>query len=157
MMYLRRVFKRNSFIEKVETYFTNAFKKNIGKAKHNYTSKKPRVSIQSSDDVFIEKLYQILDKNIFEENLKAGKIANELHMSHSSMYKKIKLITGKSYVQFIREYRLSIAKVLLEKKGYSVSDTCYMTGYSDRKYFSKLFKKQHGNTPSFYYKKKELH
>ncbi len=156
MINLERVVENKSLIKKVQTYFMKAFLSYNIKKKKNYPSKKPRLVIQSYDEVFIEKLYRVLDKNIYEENLKAGKISKELHMSHSSMYKKIKLITGKSYVQFIREYRLSIAKELIENKGYSVADTCYMVGYSDRKYFSKLFKKQHGNNPSSYYKKKEL-
>jgi len=151
MINLERILKNKPLLKKIHDYFFSGFK---SKNKNHYSSKKPTITIQSSDEVFIDKLYRVLDNNIHEENLKAGNISKELHMSHSSMYKKIKLITGKSYVQFIREYRLSLAKELLENKGYSVADTCYMVGYSDRKYFSKLFKIHHGKNPSFYYKKK---
>ena len=73
-------------------------------------------------------------------------------MSHSSLYKKIKSLTGLTYIEFIRDYRLSIAKQLIEEMGYSVSEACYKVGYSDRKYFSKLFKSKFRKTPSFYLK-----
>jgi len=102
--------------------------------------------------VFLEQLYLVLEKNIEANNVKAKNVAKQLHMSHSAMYKKIKSLTGLTYLEFIRDYRLSIAKQLIEEMGYSIADACYKVGYSDRKYFSKLFKKKFKQNPSYYLK-----
>lgn len=97
-------------------------------------------------------MYEILEPNLESDNLKAEAVAREIGMSHSVMYKKIKALTGLSFVEFIRDYRLSIAKQLIQDLGYSVSDACYKVGYSDRKYFSKLFKEKFKKNPSEFLK-----
>ena len=110
------------------------------------------LTVDSKDQIFLENLYKLLEENLQSNNLKADVISKNLNMSHSSMYKKIKYLTGLTYVEFIRDYRLSIAKQLIEEMGYSVSEACYKVGYSDRKYFSKLFKNKFKQNPSFYLK-----
>lgn len=110
------------------------------------------LAISSPDQLFLERLYEILEPNLESNSLKAEIIAKEIGMSHSVMYKKIKALTGLSYVEFIRDYRLSIAKQLIQDLGYSVSDACYKVGYSDRKYFSKLFKEKFKKNPSEFLK-----
>lgn len=110
------------------------------------------LTVDSKDQIFLENLYKLLEENLQSNNLKADVISKNLNMSHSSMYKKIKYLTGLTYVEFIRDYRLSIAKQLIDEMGYSVSDACYKVGYSDRKYFSKLFKNKFKQNPSFYLK-----
>lgn len=111
------------------------------------------LAISSPDQLFLQRLYESLEPKLESTDLKAEVIAKEIGMSHSVMYKKIKALTGLSYVEFIRDYRLSIAKQLIEDLGYSVSDTCYKVGYSDRKYFSKLFKEKFKKNPSEFLKK----
>ncbi|WP_445748923.1 hybrid sensor histidine kinase/response regulator transcription factor [Polaribacter sp.] len=106
------------------------------------------LTINSQDQIFLEKLYKSLEENIQSNNLNAQLIAEELHISHSAMYKKIKALTGLTFVEFYRDYRLSIAKQLIQEMGYSVSEACYKVGYSDRKYFSKLFKQKFKKNPS---------
>jgi DNA-binding response OmpR family regulator/anti-sigma regulatory factor (Ser/Thr protein kinase) len=110
------------------------------------------LAISSPDQLFLERLYANLEPNLESNSLKAEDIAKEIGMSHSVMYKKIKGLTGLSYVEFIRDYRLSIAKQLIQDLGYSVSDACYKVGYSDRKYFSKLFKEKFKKNPSEFLK-----
>ncbi|RVT80024.1 hybrid sensor histidine kinase/response regulator [Flavobacterium sufflavum] len=110
------------------------------------------LAISSPDQLFLERLYKSLEPNLESNNLKAEIVAKEIGMSHSVMYKKIKALTGLSYVEFIRDYRLSIAKQLIQDLGYSVSEACYKVGYSDRKYFSKLFKEKFKKNPSEFLK-----
>jgi len=110
------------------------------------------VAINSKDQLFLENLYKILEENIQSNNLKSQVISEQLNMSHSSLYKKIKSLTGLTYMEFIRDYRLSIAKQLISELGYSVSEACYKVGYSDRKYFSKLFKNKFKQNPSHFLK-----
>lgn len=110
------------------------------------------LAVNSKDQIFLENLYTSLEENLQSNTLNAQIISKKLNMSHSSMYKKIKTLTGLTYMEFIRDYRLSIAKQLIEEMGYSVSEACYKVGYSDRKYFSKLFKNKFKQNPSSYLK-----
>lgn len=106
------------------------------------------------DQEFLENLGQFIEKNIDSDNLGANLVAKELGMSHSVLYKKLKTLTGLSLVEYMRDYRLKKAKQLLKAKQFSINEVCYQVGYSDRKYFSKLFKERFGNPPTFYMKEK---
>lgn len=106
------------------------------------------------DQEFLENLGQFIEKNIDSDNLSVNLAAKELGMSHSVLYKKLKTITGLSLIEYIRDYRLKKAKQLLKTKQFSINEVCYQVGYSDRKYFSKLFKERFGNPPTFYMKEK---
>jgi hypothetical protein len=106
------------------------------------------------DQEFLESLGQFIEKNIDSDNLSVNLVAKELGMSHSVLYKKLKTITGLSLVEYMRDYRLKKAKQLLKTKQFTINEVCYQVGYSDRKYFSKLFKERFGNPPTFYIKEK---
>lgn len=104
------------------------------------------------DQEFLENLGQFIEKNIEQDNLSVILVAQELGMSHSVLYKKLKTLTGLSLVEYIRDYRLKKAKKLLKTKQFTLNEVCYQVGYSDRKYLSKLFKERFGNPPTFYMK-----
>ena len=104
------------------------------------------------DKEFLQNLGLFIEKNIDLDNLSANLVAKELGMSHSVLYKKLKTLTDLSLVEYMRDYRLKKAKQLLKTKQYTLSEVCYQVGYSDRKYFSKLFKERFGNPPTFYMK-----
>lgn len=106
------------------------------------------------DQEFLENLGQFIEKNIDSDNLGANLVAQELGMSHSVLYKKLKTLTGLSLVEYMRDYRLKKAKQLLKTKQFTLNEVCNLVGYSDRKYFSKLFKERFGNPPTFYTKEK---
>ncbi|WP_373057959.1 two-component regulator propeller domain-containing protein [Zunongwangia sp. H14] len=123
-----------------------------------FTSEKPilpaDLAINSLDEKFLEDLIGIIRENIDTESLNAEFISKEMGMSHSVIYKKVKALTGMTFVEFVRDFKLKIARELIAEKGFSVSEACYRIGYSDRKYFSKLFKKKFGKNPSDYNKNK---
>ncbi|MEW4923742.1 two-component regulator propeller domain-containing protein [Algibacter sp. 2305UL17-15] len=112
-----------------------------------------RLNLNKSDEAFMSKLIQILEDNLSSKDLNVNFVCGELAMSHSVVYKKIKSLTNMTYVEFVRDFRLKTAKKLIEEHNFSVLDACYHVGYSDRKYFSKLFKKRFGNNPSEYLSK----
>jgi len=103
------------------------------------------LNLNKSDEEFMTKLMKILEDNLNSSNLKhVNFVCGELGMSHSVLYKKIKSLANMSYVEFVRDFKMKIAKKLIEEQNFSVSDACYHVGYADRKYFSKLFKKHFG-------------
>jgi AraC-like DNA-binding protein len=110
------------------------------------------ISISSPDEKFLSDLTQIVDKELSNSELGAEFISKELGMSHSVVYKKLKALTGFKIVEFVRDYRLTQAGKLLLEYGCSVSETAYKVGFSDRKYFSQIFKKKYFVTPTEYAK-----
>lgn len=112
-----------------------------------------QLQLNKSDEDFMKKIVNIIEENMNSPELDAKFVATQLAMSHSVMYKKIKAITNMSFVEFIRDYKLKTAKMLIVEKKFSVSDASYHVGYSDRKYFSKLFKTHFGCAPSEFIKK----
>jgi AraC-like DNA-binding protein len=74
-------------------------------------------------------------------------LADHCNVSRTVLYNKTKGLTGFSPMEFIRRMKLDIAARLLDN-GYNVSEAAYKTGFSDVKYFSRLFKAQFGHSPS---------
>ena len=93
---------------------------------------------------------KVIEENIHEGELNAQLLTKSLGMSHSVIYKKIKALTGQSMIDFIREFKLKRAAQLISEYGFSVSEACYKVGFSDRRYFTKIFKQKFGKPPSEY-------
>ena len=71
-------------------------------------------------------------------------------MSRSILYQRFKEILDTTPAAFITEIRIKRAMQLLSQHKYSVTDVAFMTGFSDAKYFGKVFKKKVGVTPAKY-------
>ncbi len=111
------------------------------------------IDLNKADLEFMQKIIKVIEQNMSSPELDAKFVSNELAMSHSVLYKKIKAITNMTFVEFVRDYKLKIAKKLITENNFSVQDASLSVGYSDRKYFSKLFKTRFGNAPSDFIKK----
>ncbi|WP_158651275.1 hybrid sensor histidine kinase/response regulator transcription factor [Pseudotamlana carrageenivorans] len=111
------------------------------------------MELNHSDEKFMSKLINIIEKHISSPDLSAQFVSQELGMSHSVVYKKIKGLTNMTYVEFVRDFKLKTAKKLISEQHFSVLDASIHVGYADRKYFSKLFKQHFGHAPSYYIKK----
>jgi len=103
---------------------------------------------------FIRKVYKILEDNISNENLDIELVRQELGVSRTLLYEKVKAATGDSLNKLIKSYRLQYAAKLLLEEHYNVSELAYRVGFSDPKYFSKCFLKQYGMTPKAYLREK---
>ena len=68
-------------------------------------------------------------------------------MSAPILYRKLKAISNLSLNNYVKTYRLNKARELLTST-MNISEVAYTVGFSDRKYFSKEFKKQFGYNPS---------
>ena len=76
-------------------------------------------------------------------------------MSRSVLYSKIKTAVGMTPVDFVRHIRLLRAQKLINDTDQSLTQIAYSVGFSDPKYFSKVFKREMGVTPSEYRGKKD--
>lgn len=100
------------------------------------------------DEELMQKVTNLIDSNITETTLTSSFLCQELGMSSSKLYRKIKELTDLAPNEFIRTVRLKKALILLRSRRHNVSEVSNMTGFNDPLYFSRCFKKQFGFPPS---------
>ena len=110
--------------------------------------------LESLDEQFMKSVMAFLEENMSNQELEIENLAEHLFMSRTVFYRKLKSITGLTPVEFVREIRLKRAVQLMDSDDYTISQVAYMTGFRAPKYFSKVFKKATGLTPSEYKEKK---
>ncbi len=101
-----------------------------------------------TEDRFLKEVMDEIKSNISDPDFGPSKLCQSLAMSSSQLHRKLTAITDKTPVQLIRYVRLSQAKVLLRQPGLSISDVAYDSGFKDPAYFSRIFSKQYGVSPS---------
>lgn len=102
------------------------------------------------DADFILKVESVIKDNISNENLDVAFIADAVCMSHSTLYRKIKAITGLTIAGLVRKLRAREAAVLLENDRYTVSEIAFMVGMGNPGNFRQCFREEFGMTPSEY-------
>lgn len=108
------------------------------------------LNYQTSDEEFLNNAMQCVERHIQESEFDTVQMANELHISRSTLSRKCKVISGCTPLEFIRNIKLKYACALLKKKTTSISEVAYATGFSSPKYFTKCFKEEFGMTPTEY-------
>lgn len=103
-------------------------------------------SNQTRDDYFIIQLRQKLEDNLSDSDYKVNKLSSELNMSQTCFYRKMKMLTGISPIEFIMLFKMQSAYKLLSGSD-SIKTIGYNLGFKNLSYFSKCFKKQFGVTP----------
>lgn len=113
----------------------------------------PKKIVNSSiDEEFLMKAKEIVENNISETEFSVKLLCEDLGMSNSMFYRKIKGILDITPNEFIKNIRLRRAAQLLEEKEINISEVAYMTGFNDLSYFGVCFKKQYGKSPSTFQK-----
>ena len=110
------------------------------------------VAITDRDKELIDKVMQWLEENISDSGVTVDNLAVYVGMGRTTMYNKLKGLTGKSPVELIQDYRLEKATYYLKSGQMSVSETSYKVGFADPGYFSRSFKKHFGISPADYIK-----
>lgn len=117
------------------------------------TLRKNKTKVSASYRDFLDRCITVIEKEIDNENFSIKTFAREMGMSHSSLYKKVKSISGLSLNAFIRFLRLRKAAVLLLSTNANVNEAALEVGINDAKYFREQFNKLFGMNPSAYVKK----
>ena len=110
------------------------------------------IVITDKDEQLIKKVMTWLEDNVSDAEVTVDQLAAYVGMGRTSMYNKIKGLTGKSPVELIQDFRMQKATFYLKSGQYSVSETSYRVGFSDPGYFSRSFKKHFGMSPADYMK-----
>ena len=98
----------------------------------------------SMDKEFLDKVISVIKSNMSEGDFDVVQLADALAVSKSSLYRKMKIATGLSPIEFIRNIRLKHGSQLLKDKSISVAEVAYECGFSNPKYFATCFKEEFG-------------
>lgn len=114
-----------------------------------------KIDFTSLDEQLIEKAIKVVERNLSEPEFDVVALASELGMSRSTLARKIKGITGKTPLDFIKDIKMKHACQMLKNKRMSIAEVVVALGYNDHKYFAASFREVYGMTPSEYQKKAE--
>ncbi|RCR66918.1 hybrid sensor histidine kinase/response regulator transcription factor [Larkinella punicea] len=98
-------------------------------------------------DPFLTRLYALFEANLGDSGFGLEQIMNELGMSRTNLFRKVKALAGLTAHELLRNYRLKQAAHLL-RTGVSVSETAYQVGFESPAYFSKCFRELYQMSPS---------
>ncbi len=101
-----------------------------------------------AEEHFFNRLMETIEGTWQHSQLTLGAICKKMGMSRSQLYRKITSITGQSFVDFLREFRLKKALQLIKKNQDNITQVVYTTGFNNPSYFSKCFKERFGMLPS---------
>lgn len=109
-----------------------------------------KIDFTSLDEQLIEKAIKVVERNLSEPEFDVVALASELGMSRSTLARKIKGITGKTPLDFIKDIKMKHACQMLKNKRMSIAEVVVALGYCDHKYFAASFREVYGMTPSEY-------
>lgn len=104
----------------------------------------------TQDQIFLEKLKGLIDKNMDNSDLLIDDLVKEMAVSRTIFFKKLKALTGLGPNEFVKEMRIKRAAQLLGNRDYNITQISYAVGINGSRYFSKCFKAKYGVTPSEY-------
>jgi signal transduction histidine kinase/CheY-like chemotaxis protein/AraC-like DNA-binding protein/streptogramin lyase len=100
------------------------------------------------EDAFLQKIRQIVEANYGDEAFALPQLCEAVSMSRSQLFRKMKALTDVSPSDFIRNYRMAQAKLLLETTQLPVKEVAWRVGYKEVPHFSKTFQDTYGMPPS---------
>jgi signal transduction histidine kinase/ligand-binding sensor domain-containing protein/DNA-binding response OmpR family regulator len=108
------------------------------------------ITITPVDEKFLKQLLQVTEKNLANSEFDVTGLVEAMHMSHTTILRKVKALTGVSLVEFIKNHRIKKAALILQKEKLPIAEVSYMVGFTDPKYFTKCFVREFGKTPTEY-------
>lgn len=106
-----------------------------------------------TDNEFLIRMNKVIEDNFSNSELNVNFLAEQLNISRSGLFAKIKILADVTPNEMIQIVRLKRAAQLLREKKHTVSEIGYMVGFSNPSYFSKCFQKQFGIRPAEYMKR----
>lgn len=108
----------------------------------------------NADETFIKQLNEVVIANLDNPELDVNYLVQQMNMSRTPLYNKIKALTGIGVNDYINNLRILKAKELLEQTEMTITEISDATGFTYQRYFSTLFKQTTGFSPTEYRKEK---
>lgn len=107
------------------------------------------LEIHSQDYNRMNKVYDFITQH-YHKTTKIEEVANLIHLTPHSFCRFFKKTTGKSFIQFLNEYRIIQACDLMYKERRSISEIMYAVGFNSLAHFNRQFKRVTGLSPKAY-------
>ncbi len=109
-----------------------------------------RKQVAEKERPFMDIVMEVMEKNYDNSEFGVQELADEMRMNRSVLSKMLNAETGQPTAQFIRNYRLDIAKKMITENvaNRNITEIAYRVGFNDPKYFTRCFTKQYGESPS---------
>lgn len=108
----------------------------------------------SIDEEFLKQAVDCVNRYLDDPDFDLSRFLDEMHTTKSTCFRKLKSLTGLTFVSFLRNIRMKAAcRIMEEKKRIRIAELAFAVGYNDPRYFSSSFKKEMGMHPSEYMEK----
>lgn len=109
-----------------------------------------RKQVAEKERPFMDIVMEVMGKNYDNSEFGVQELADEMRMNRSVLSKMLNAEAGQPTAQFIRNYRLDIAKKMITENvaNRNITEIAYRVGFNDPKYFTRCFTKQYGESPS---------
>ena len=108
------------------------------------------IEIQSTDNKLMDRIMNVINKNLSNQELNVEMITREVGISRVHLHRKLKELTNQSTRDLIKNVRLKHAATLLTTTHYNITEITDMVGFSSVTLFSRSFKELYGMTPTEY-------
>ena len=109
-------------------------------------------ALNAADQRLLKEITETIETHMIDSDFNVTTLQEILGIGGKQLYRKLKAMTGKTPVEYIRELRMNKAAMMLKEGKFSVSEVMYTVGFSNNSYFSKCFSKAFGMTPTEYMK-----
>lgn len=149
--YISKPFEKEIIIARVQTILKG--RDRLRQYFFNTITLQPATGADAEHKAFIEKCIEIIEAHLDNPAFTVQVFCREIGMSHPSLYKKIKAVSGLTVNVFVRYLRLRKAAELLINTNKTIVEITYITGFNDIKYFREQFHKLFEMNPSEFVKK----
>lgn len=101
----------------------------------------------SQDKTFVTRLREIIQQHLADSDFSVEQLGEEIGLSRVQLYRKVKVLTGKTPVELLRKARLMKARTMVTTTDRSIAEIAYATGFTSPSYFNKCFKDEFGVSP----------
>ncbi|MBD1262182.1 response regulator [Maribacter polysiphoniae] len=115
-----------------------------------YIFKAKDIAVTPTDELFLKKIQEVIDKHLFDPDFTAARFCKEVHMSRMQLHRKLQAYTGLSTTAFIRSERLKQAVQILRTSDTTINEVAYIVGFNTPSYFIKCFKETYKKPPLEY-------
>lgn len=147
--YITKPFDANILEIRVTNLLTSR-KNLIDKFRKDIILQPKELTVTSADELFLQKAIDLVEANLSNSEFSINDFIEQMGMSRSVLYRKLKALTGQSLTEFIRTIKLKRAGQLIVQSQLNISEIAYDLGFNDLKHFRKSFQNLFNELPSEY-------
>ncbi len=148
--YLVKPFNRAEIIARVQNLLEKQARLQSFFSQYIVTLQPDTKKVLSVEDTFMLKIKQITEAHLSDSGFGVEQFSREIGMSQSQLLRKMKAISNKTVIEFLKDYRLERAAQLIRQNTGTIAEIAFAVGYENPSYFTKSFQEKFGVLPSDY-------